>query len=207
MGKKKKKVKTTVYISLEGVREKAFYDYLEEALLTKDSNINITISPKRGGTSDTILQQAIKMKDCYDRVYAWFDEDVSLSDEMRKKLAEAWGYSQFPANIKDSELQRIYNNSGKKKPFLIVSTPCCVDGMLIKICNKQLPVKPSTFKCKSAISGIMGKRGVNEEIEKQYYRDNLSIDNLRTRTDIEALPIIFTIFEEENSKITKIFKN
>lgn len=65
MGKKKKKVKTTVYISLEGVREKAFYDYLEESLLTKDSNINITISPKRGGTSDTILQQAIKMKDCY----------------------------------------------------------------------------------------------------------------------------------------------
>ena len=198
MAKKRKKVKTTVYISLEGVREKAFYDYLEESLLPKSSNINITISPRRGGTSDTILQQAIKMKNCYDKVYAWFDEDVPLSNEMRQKLAEAWGYDHFCENVKDSALQGVYNSSGVKKPLLIVSTPCCVDGMLIRICNKQLPTKVTTSKCKSAISGIMGKRGVNEEIEKQYYRDNLSINDLKTRTDIEALSIIFTIFEEKS---------
>ncbi|MCL2468758.1 MAG: hypothetical protein FWF24_00785 [Alphaproteobacteria bacterium] len=190
---KKRKIKATVYVSLEGKRERAFFDFLYELYDPKTNNINITPSPKYGGNSSTILSQAIKKKNNYNQVYAWFDEDVSLSVEVKQALACAWGRElKDLKHVADKDLQRQLN-SKNKNPILIVSSPCSVDGLLLKICGKTIPQQPTTKNCKATMAGIIGG-SFDEEKEKQYYRDNLTKEYLENCQDIEALSIILLMF-------------
>lgn len=190
---KKRSQKTTVYVSLEGRRERVFYDHLYDLYDPKSNNINITENPKYGGSSDIILAQAIKMKNNYKRVYAWFDEDIQLSAEIKEELSSAWGipYTHM-ANLLDRDLQRLCNGSNKN-PRLIVSSPCSVDGLLINICGKNIPEDPTTQKCKDAIAGITGNRGTKGDLE--YFQANLSKEDLESINNIECLPVILSIFK------------
>lgn len=104
----KRKQKTTVYISMEGHREKCFYDFLYDIFRPRDNHVNITSCPNFGGNSDRILSQALRMKSNYDRVYAWFDEDVQLTLDLRNCLGNAWGVN-IEQNVLDKDLQRTYN--------------------------------------------------------------------------------------------------
>ena len=79
MVKKKRKQKTTVFVSLEGKREKVFLNFLEQLYNPSQNNIHINFSDVTGGHSNSILARAIKSSSNYDRVYAIFDEVKPLS--------------------------------------------------------------------------------------------------------------------------------
>jgi hypothetical protein len=194
MGKQKRKQKTTIYISFEGKREKAFFSFLEELYKPKEANIHITAYPKYGGNSDTILMQAIKMKNNYDKVYAWFDEDIALSNEIKKTLAQIWYLQDFSMKVQDSQLQVKYNPNNKN-PIIIVSSPCCMDGFLIKLCGKELPLKLTTLNCKHSLNGII-KGTTDSDAEKTYYKNHFTKEFLDNKTDLEQLRLILSILKK-----------
>jgi len=204
MVKKKRKQKTTKYISPEGNRENVFYNFLRDIYKPKKNKINITVSDIRGGSSDTILLQSIKMKNNYDISIAWFDEDDKLSEEIRENLEQAWG-CKLDETVKDIDLQETCNTDNRN-PILIASNPVAFDGMLIKILGKKLPdlncgLKEQKTRVKSAISGIIGKGRFDEEAEMKYYQKYLTKEILEQKAkEIYELELLLRIFGK-NSKL------
>ena len=162
MVKKKRKQKTTVFVSLEGKREKVFLNFLEQLYNPSQNNIHINFSDVTGGHSNSILARAIKSSSNYDRVYAIFDEVKPLSEDIRDSLAKIW-HTDFQQIVKDKDLQQKYNVA-KRNPIIIVSNPCSIDGFLITLFNKNLPKEINEKNCKNSFSGIVGSK-FNEELD------------------------------------------
>lgn len=195
MTKKKRKQKTTVYISLEGKKEKAFFDFLDAIYSPKENSININLSPKYGGSSDTILRQALKMKDNYDKVYAWFDEDLKLSDEIKERLSQAWAVEKFDGNIKDCDLQSTYNLENRN-PILIVSSPCSMDGFLIQLCGGTVPKTLNTANCKNAFASIIDINACS--CEEEFYKKTFAREIIETKEkDFPLLKLILSVFKDK----------
>jgi hypothetical protein len=192
MSKKKRKQKTTVYVALEGKRERTFFDFLDNLYEPKENSINITISPRYGGSSDTILLQSIKMKNNYDKVFAWFDEDIKLSKEARDVLSQAWRV-EIDNNIKDCDLQYKCNMSNRN-PIVIVSSPCSMDGFLIKLCNGTLPSILNTPNCKKTFASIID---INSCLsEEEFYRKTFTKEIIETKgKDLPLLKLILSVFK------------
>jgi len=205
--KQKRKQKKTVYISLEGYREKAFYDFLYEIHKPKENGINLNIGKNRGGSSDVILLDAIKKKNNCEEVYAWFDEDVVITNDTKRILAEHWNVPveqiEDFLTTEDRELQKKYNSDKKQKPILIVSNPISLEGLLIRILGKKsldldnITLKEKKGRLKSAFSGIIDCRGQDSEKELKCYRKNLNKKTLEEkRLEIYELDLILSIFEK-----------
>ncbi len=193
MVKKKRKQKTTVFVSLEGKREKVFLNFLEQLYNPSQNNIHINFSDVTGGHSNSILARAIKSSSNYDRVYAIFDEVKPLSEDIRDSLAKIW-YTDFQQIVKDKDLQQKYNVA-KRNPIIIVSNPCSIDGFLITLFNKNLPKEINEKNCKNSFSGIVGSK-FNEETELNFYKKNLTKDFLENQKDNSILQLILSIFKK-----------
>lgn len=193
MVKKKRKQKTTVFVSLEGKREKIFLNFLEQLYNPSQNNIHINFSDITGGHSNSILARAIKSSSNYDRVYAIFDEVKPLSEEFRNSLAKIW-HTDFQQTVKDKDLQQKYN-AAKRNPIIIVSNPCSIDGFLITLFNKNLPKEINEKNCKNSFSGIVGSK-FNEETELNFYKTNLTKDFLENQKDNSILQLILSIFKK-----------
>ncbi len=191
MGKKKRKIKISRYISIEGERERKFFNFLCSLYNPKENDINIQTNSKiTGGTSDSILEQAIKECNNRDKCFAWFDEDVSLSKNTRNILNGKW-CCEIDKNTKDKDLQKTYN-SELKNPILIVSSPCSVEGLLIRLFGKNIPENPTTDKLKNAFDGILGGQP-----EEEYYKEHLTKEILGSkRKEIYELDLLLKIFEK-----------
>lgn len=204
MVKKKRTKKTTVFLSIEGYREEAFLEYLIEKYTPKASDINITISPNRGGTPNSIINEALRNLH-YNKVYAWFDEDKPIenndNDRIYEKLKTAWNLdSEIDSNILSRDLQEKVNVQ-KRNPILIVSTPLSLEGILIRLFDKKMPqfkeyyldesnIKDNKKTIKSAMGGIFGK-----EKELVYYQRNLSKEILEEKSkEIIELELLLSIF-------------
>ncbi len=186
-----------IFISQEGEREEIFLKYLQE-LFDPEMKITLKFSQETGGNSNKILLRAFR-NIYYNKVYAWFDEDDALDNEHKKMLKKYWGVK-FPSTIKDSELQS-YNNK-MKKPIIIVSTPYSVEGILIRLFEKNLPslIEPVNSKVdfeenkkrmKSSVKGFMGNL-----TDYEYYKNNLTKEKvLEKAQEIEELRLLLTIFE------------
>lgn len=196
MAKKKKRVrKKSVFISLEGKREYKFFCFLKE--LFANENINISEHKDFGGTSNAILDRALKSP--HSHTFAWFDEDDVLDDEHRKELARRWNV-EIPSDVPDFELQSL--NVNNRNPIIIVSNPLSIEGFLIRLFEKSLPSfrepirKKGNFEknkqmMKSSVSGIIGSL---DEID--YYRQNLTKEYLiRKANEITELKKLLTIFD------------
>jgi len=193
MVKKKRKQKTTVFVSLEGKREKVFLNFLEQLYNPSQNNIHINFSDVTGGHSNSILARAIKSSSNYDRVYAIFDEVKPLSEDIRDSLAKIW-HTDFQQIVKDKDLQQKYNVA-KRNPIIIVSNPCSIDGFLITLFNKNLPKEINEKNCKNSFSGIVGSK-FNEETELNFYKTNLTKDFLENQKDNSILQLILSIFKK-----------
>jgi hypothetical protein len=199
VSKKKRKKKTTVYIVFEGKREEKFYCFLKRKY--KPESVHINSNPEYGGSSDKIVQQALNMKNNYNKVYAWFDEDKSLSAEIRAELAKAWNIdkSELSEEVKDSDLQSEYNKENRN-PILIVSNPCSVDGFLIKLCGGSVPKTLNTDDCKNTFNNMV-KSCTASCSESEYYEKNLTKDYLESKKScLPILELILSIFEEASKK-------
>lgn len=190
MAKRYRKVRTAIYVSLEGQREEAFYSFLEDLFLDNTSR-HINIDSRRGGNSDVILERAIKRTSC-DRSFAWFDEDVPLK-ETRDKLAECWGVEKFDPKVADKDLQATYNK-GYKNPILIVSNPCSVEGVILSLFNK-LPKKLDTKTLKNSLVGLTGS-GHDLEKEIAFYKKHLTKEKLENSAN-PTLDLLLLIFRDK----------
>jgi len=192
VSKKKRKQKTTVYVALEGKREKAFYEFLL-SIYNKphEKSKHINLDPNYGGNSNAILQRALRMKNNYNEVYAWFDEDVKLSQKSKDKLAEAWGIRRLGKEVKDLDLQEKYN-SKSKNPILIVSTPCSIDCFLVQLSSVCLPKALNTQSCKDSFAGIISPYNS----EKDYYEANFTREKIESLQEkLPVLKLILSIFK------------
>ncbi len=132
MGKKKRTKHKSVFISLEGQREYDLFCFFVR--LFNDKSLRVIVHKDLGGTSNAILDRALKSP--HPKVYAWFDEDDCLDDEHRKELEKRW-HVKLSKNLKDGELQR--ENRKNLNPIIIVSTPLSIEGILIRLFGKQIP--------------------------------------------------------------------
>ena len=180
MARKKRKPRTTIYVVKEGERrEQGFYEFLYELHSPAQHNLSITTPGHKGfgGSSDSLVLAGLRVKDNYDKVYVWFDEDRPLSAKTRTMLSTAWRCGPIPTNILDKDLQQSCNLS-RRNPILIVSHPCSCDGFLFELCSKKkLTGQKGTKEYKSAFAGLTHARNKEEEIE--YYR------SLFTKTTLE----------------------
>ena len=191
MTKKRRKVKTTVSVSFEGKRELAFFEYLCD-LFYNDKTRHINVDDKFGGDSDSIVERAIR-KSSYDKSFAWFDEDVKLSPEVRKSLAKCW-MQEFDPSVPDKDLQKTYNKENRN-PILIVSNPRAFEGLILSFFNIQLDKSADTKKYKNAFDGHT-KCGGDLEKEKEFYKKNLPKEKLEKLKN-EAIALILSIFVDK----------
>lgn len=191
MVKKHRKVKTTVSVSLEGKRELAFFDYLCDLFYNPETS-HITVERKFGGDSDSIVERAIR-KSSYDKSFAWFDEDVKLSSEVRRSLEECWR-QKFDASVPDKDLQKTYNKDNRN-PILIVSNPRAFEGLILSLFNIHLDKTADTKKYKNAFDGHT-KCGGDLEKEKDFYKKNLPKEKLE-KSNNEIIALILSIFGDK----------
>lgn len=199
MRKKKRPQRWTVYIVKEGERrEQGFFEFLRELYCPREHGINITSYPGNGGTSTSLLKEALRCKDNYCRVYAWFDEDVPLDNSVKIQLANVWGSQPFSSNIPDKDLQPTYNKENKN-PILIVSTPCSCDGFLMELCGGNISTPLTTTKCKNAFDGMTNAKNKEEEIcfyKKKFCKSFLQ----KKRTNSKVLDLLLSVFEKPLEK-------
>lgn len=172
---KKKTMKITVYASIEGEKtEMALYDLLNQ-MYCDHSIVHISLNPKPGGSPDKLIERAIDNK-CRSRSFAWIDEDRPISSDTRARLAEAWMVQKEDLaafNVCDlKDLQGRYNLT-HRNPVLIVSTPVCADGLIIRLLglrplhqifdptNRDAQIKD----LKNSLKGIHGKQPLGEYLK------------------------------------------
>ena len=195
MTRKKRKQRTTVYVVKEGERrEQGFYEFLYELYSPNTHNLSITTPGHKGfgGSSDSLVLEGLRVKDNYDRVYVWFDEDVPLSPKVRKMLGNAWRCGPIAADISDKGLQHQCNLQ-RRNPILIVSHPRSCDGFLFELCSKKTLTGRATKEYKMAFAGLTHAKNKDEEVE--YYRTHLT----KTELEKENNPILqelLTIFKK-----------
>ena len=201
---KKKKIRTTVYGSVEGIREKIFLTHLVETYKPRNNNINPNFPEPSGGAPDKIIGQAITNAD-RDRSFAWLDEDFEpkhpLSENWRRKLAGCWNivdpehlHALLKCPLKDLESNF---NLSKRKPRLIVSQPVCVESIILKVLGKKLPYEHYDPRKRS--KQIETLKEILEDIvgegdELQFYRENLTQDILEEkRKEIPELDVLISM--------------
>ena len=192
MGKAKKKVKKTRYISPEGYSEMYFIEFLRD-LYECDKNNIIIAMPKTppGGNPDVIIAGALKSNH-YDYSLAFLDEDkeIDIKSDYNTifQLKKCWLNDDVNIDIPLRNLQEL--NIRKRKPILIVSQPVMFEGFMIRILGKKLPELKTPFtdmECakynkhvlKSAFKGIIHNTGRENEIE--FYKNNLTINYLEQK--------------------------
>lgn len=197
MAKKKRNKKQSVFIALEGKRERTFLYFLQ-SIFDSEKRINLNIHPDLGGTSNAILARALKAPG-FDKIYAWFDEDDKLDTDWKSELGKRWKVT-IGASVSDKELQNL--NIENRKPTIIVSNPLSIEGLLIRLFERKIPkFKEPLFDednldknkkmIKSALKGIFGKKD-----EAEFYKENLSKEYiLKKAKDIEELRLLLSIFD------------
>ena len=197
MAKKKRNKKQSVFIALEGKRERTFLYFLQ-SIFDSEKRINLNIHPDLGGTSNAILARALKAPG-FDKIYAWFDEDDKLDTDWKSELGKRWKVT-IGASVSDKELQNL--NIENRKPTIIVSNPLSIEGLLIRLFEHKIPkFKEPLFDednldknkkmIKSALKGIFGKKD-----ETEFYKENLSKEYiLKKAKDIEELRLLLSIFD------------
>lgn len=197
MAKKDRQRKKSIYVAREGDREEFFLKFLQE-IFDPEEKINFYFSPEKGGNSNAILDRALKS--FYPISYAWFDEDDELDEEHKKELAKRWYLEKDTLkNIADRHLQ--HHNKKLNSPIIIVSYPYSVEGILIRLFNKNLPnlITPAKSKgdfeenkkrMKNSVDGFVGKMS-----DIEYYRKNLTKEYILEKSkEIEELKLLLTIF-------------
>ena len=199
MTKKKRNKKQSDFIALEGKRERTILYFLQ-SIFDPHKRINLNIHPDLGGTSNAILDRALKAPG-YDKIYAWFDEDDKLDTSRKCELGERWRVD-IDSDVQDKELQDL--NTENRKPIVIVSNPLSIEGLLIRLLEHKIPnfkepvfdennLEENKKMIKSAAKGIFDKKD-----EADFYKENLSKEYIiKKAKDIGELRLLLSIFDIE----------
>lgn len=99
----------------------------------------------------------------------------------------------------DRELQAQLNPNNKKRPTLVVSTPVCFEGLMLRILDTTPPVTEFSFEDrkkqigdqKSALASLLQGSELG-----QYLEDNLDLGRLEeSRKSIEELDLLISAIQ------------
>lgn len=206
MGKKNRVRKRTVYISYEGDREGFFLKFLERIYKPNENSISLMAKNSNGGSPDRVVKFALD--ECHrEASVAWFDEDfeptATLTEEIREKLAAHWIIS--TDRLEDfmacpmAKLNSLFNPNNRK-PVLIVSTPVCVESIILRALGMDCPVAEydhaqrdtQIASLKNCLGGLIGK-----DVEDEFYENNITKGMLeKTRENCPELNAILSLFEK-----------
>ena len=198
MAKKKLRLKIqSVFIAAEGKREQEFIHFLQE-LFDPEKNVRLAPFPETGGSSNAVLDRALKHL-FYDKVYAWFDEDDELDSEHRHELEKCWGVK-LSASLRDTVLQE--KNKKLRNPVVVVSSPLSVEGIIIRLFDKNLPKLREPLRSpenleynkkimKEAVDGIFKNLS-----DTEYYRAHLTKEFVLMKAEtMPEIKLLLSIFE------------
>lgn len=220
MSKKNKRLrKKTMYIGLEGYREVFFVEHIMNLYFSEDDKSNSFIDKDNldGGTPISMLKKVIEQSIKKKKAFLIIDNDTSIDkmankDEIKdviKKIKNCWGLHDvdIPLNVTLKELASY--NIHRKKPIIIASEPINMDGLIIKVFNKDLPTLSSTGdseqdkqRLKNMCDNILRIRRNSDKEEKErqtldFYENYLSKRILeQKRTELPSLNEIIEIFEQ-----------
>jgi hypothetical protein len=207
---KRKRIKHTVFGSVEGNREQAFINFLCEIYVPDKNNINFQAKCTSGGTPDKIVTTALH--ECSrDKSFAWLDEDFEpdespLSQDVRERLAKNWNITDADKigeliNCPIGKLQASFNAGNGRKPTLIVSQPVCSESLILQTLGHNLPYAaydPTQRKAqidglKNKLNRLMGgSKSVQEQTE--YYLQQLTKEELeKKRKTIPELDLLISM--------------
>lgn len=136
MPRKIRAPKTTVLVVAEGYCDKAFVDYLKTLYIVRNCGVTVKVKNARGKGSNNVVNHAICIREGYDIKVAFYDNDVELHTDIRRK-------------------------AGRKRIRLIESSPC-LEGLLLKILGRNVP--HNSPECKSTfLNKLEGKDPTNLE--------------------------------------------
>lgn len=174
--KHKLTAKKSILVVVEGEREKAFLKFIVD--LYKPTH-KINIDNPKGGSSDVILDKAMRQIKKYEEIYAWFDEDIPLSNKIKEELLHNfWHIVDKKVNLPDKDLQNSCN-SNFCNPVIIVSEPHCIDCVIMKLVNPST-LTHSTDSCKTQFHDVIlkNKKRFDREREIKYYKKSITKDML-----------------------------
>ena len=168
MGKKKKKLKTTVGSVIEGEAEACFWRFI--CVLYKGESFHVGDEPDRGGNPDRLISRC-RLNNHKNINFVWIDADIPISDESRKGLFLDWNIKEEDKEkffyLPFSELQEVYNKS-KRNPVLIVSTPKFGEELIFRILGGRVQREiRSSDAAKSALRGLLEGENVFNFCQKR----------------------------------------
>lgn len=221
MSKKRNKRtrKKTMYIGLEGYREVFFIEHIKKLYFSEANELNSFLKPDNldGGTPISMLKEVIKQSIKMKESFLIIDNDTNIDtlaskkdiQEVIKKIKNCWGIQNavIPLDITLKELASF--NIHRKKPIIIVSEPFNMDGLIIRVFDKDLPLLSSrgnTEQDKQRLKNMcdsilqIKKNSDKEEKERQtldFYDNNLPKKTLeQKRIEFPCLNEIIEIFEK-----------
>jgi hypothetical protein len=207
---KRKRIKHTVFGSVEGNLEQTFINFLCEIYAPDEYNIKFQAKCTSGGTPDKIVTTALH--ECSrDKSFAWLDEDFEpdvspLSQEVRERLAKCWNVTDADEIAKliicpIGKLQSSFNSRNERKPTLIVSQPVCSESLILQTLGYALPYAAyDPTKRESQIQGLKNKLdqlmgGSKSPLEQtNFYRQKLTKEALeKKRRTIPELDLLISM--------------
>lgn len=152
-GKKQRKAQLATLLAVgEGPADKAFINHLKD-LYSQNTGQRVTVEAEDGGSPATMIRNVIRKHQHadYDRRVLVLDEDVPIRE---RDLATA----------------------RQAKIELIISTPVCLEGMLLCVLKQQVPNGVTATYCKNQLHPQLSGRETRRESYRELFPKQV-IDN------------------------------
>lgn len=167
-GKKQRKVQLATLLAVgEGPADKAFINHLKE-MYSQNTGQKVKVEAEDGGSPASMIRNVIRKHrhEAFDRRILLLDEDVPITEGDVAKATKA--------NIE-----------------LIISTPVCLEGMLLTVIHQQVPEGASAQRCKD----ILHPQLSGKETKRESYRE------------LFPKPVINATDKNEIVRLRKLMKN
>jgi hypothetical protein len=123
--KKQRRIQCSSLIVVgEGPHDKAFISHMKSLYDTRNTGQTVKVESATGGSPITIVKSALKNKHAdYDRKYVLMDSDVEIS-------------------------QKCLSYAKQNKVTIILSTPVCLEGMLLEVLGRRVAEGTTNSECK-----------------------------------------------------------
>lgn len=156
--------KTTLIVVGEGAHDKAFLDHMKGIYNSRHSGQKVKIDSADGGSPHDVIKTAIKKTSHldYDQKYILMDSDVPIN----------------AADLKLAKAQKI---------TVLLSTPLCLEGMLLEVLRQHIPVTAEL--CKKRLHPQLAGKPVYAESYQELF-PKLILDAAIHQTIIELRTVL-----------------
>jgi hypothetical protein len=186
MAKKNRKKKVGYLFVPEGKREKCLLERFRALYPDNKEKVALTFLDPNGGNPCSIIANACTEKNKKNYTYVVLDNDRKLPDNCQS-LKESWGCGDknFTGKLPSEILEY---NSKNKQPFLIVSQPLTIDGVILEVFG----IKVTEFKTrilKDHIKTLTAQKDckTDEKLFEYITRDMLENSDNQTIKEIEKI--------------------